>query len=307
MLQPVGRHVWQGVAHVSAGGQGDPSGASVALVVVRDGPRTWLLGSGPTPAFGAALACAVWRDTGHVVTDVINTRAQAELALGNAAFPRARLWALAGVARAMRRQCPQCLARMKARLGAVGDSLQPTAIRVPPFRVDRVDRVDHVDHLHRMDHLGRAGAPTGRLGPFRWWALQRAPGSPVLVLQHRADRIVIAQGLLWPGAVPDLRDTTLADMRNSLVHLQALAMDHRLVGDVGAADPLGSPADVASHLAYLDALQRAVSQALQRGDVEAHAPAAQALPDFASLAWYDERHPLNVQRAWRELEAAVFR
>jgi hypothetical protein len=104
--------------------------------------------------------------------------------------------------------------------------------------------------------------------------------------------------------VPDLRETTQADMHESLVRLHAIAQGHTLLGDAGAA---GSQADVASHLAYLAALRRAVGDALRRGDVEGSATAGLALPEFAPLGMLAERHPLNVQRAWRELEAALFR
>lgn len=256
---------------------------AATLVVVRDGARTWLVGSGPTPAHGWALACAVRRATGHAVTDVINTRAQAELALGNAAFAPARLWALGDVAQAMQRQCPRCLARMKERLGPRAQDLADSMIRVPTLRVDR------------------GAASSGRLGPFRWWALERAAGSRTLVLHHPADRTVIAQGLVWMGGVPDLRDTTLTHLRQSLARLHRITQGRAVLGEAGG---VGSPDDVASHLAYLDALEQAVGEALERGDLEAAVP---ALAGFAMKPNYGRQHPLNLQRAWRELEPAVFR
>ena len=86
-LQPVSPNVWR-----VAAARGDPvasnRGVTTQLVLVRDGARLWLIGSGPTPAFGSALACAVRRTTGRAVTDIVNTRAAPELALGNVAFER---------------------------------------------------------------------------------------------------------------------------------------------------------------------------------------------------------------------------
>ena len=285
VLQRIGPQLWQVPSTVAPPDAANPTGASSGLAVVADGRRLWLVGSGPTPAFGAALACALHRATGRAVTDVINTRPHAELALGNAAFPQARVWALSDVAHTMRRHCPQCLARLKARLGVEGDSLQLAAIRLPTHRVDR----------------GTAAA--GRLGPFRWWALPRAPGARVLVLQHRNTGVVLAQGLVWVEGVPDLRETTLAAMRPSLARLHVLAQGHAVLGEAGG---FGSQADVSSHLLYLDTMHSAVSDAVQRGDVEGVATAELGMAAFAARAGYAWLHPLNLQRAWRELEAAAF-
>lgn len=279
-LLPVATNVWRVPA---AGTEPDPTngGATIQLVLVRDGMRLWLVGSGPTPAFGAALACAIERMTGRQVTDVVNTRAAPELALGNFAFPRARLWALPDVIVAMRARCAQCQDQLRSRIGAAGESLHPDRIRAPTLAV------------------GRATQATGRLGPFVWHALPRRRGERTLVLRHRG--IVIAQGLLWPGDVPDLRDTHAATMTTTLHRLRGLSSGAMLLGERGAP---AAAAQLDSHLAYLEGLRN--SLASQLGSAEGASVSAD-LPAFAGLPGYPTTHPLNVQRMWRELELELFR
>ncbi len=282
---PVAANIWRVAA---ARGESDAANAGVVAqrVVVRDGRRVWLIGSGPTPACGAALACAIRQQLGRPVTDVVNTRAAAELAMGNVAFPTARLWALPDVIALMRSRCGACLERLRARLGAAGASLAHDRIRVPTRPV------------------GRPGAARGRLGPFDWRALPRAPGERTLVLRHRSGQLVVAQGLLWAGDVPNLRDTRSATLLASLRALQRDAAGARLLGEHG--DPAGAHA-VAQHVAYIEALRSAVRLHLTRGDVDGAAGSGVELPAFAALPGYAPGHPLNLQRVWRELETEVFR
>jgi hypothetical protein len=281
-LLVVAPNVWRVPA---ARGEADAAngGVTIQLVLVRDGARSWLIGSGPTPAFGAALACAIERDTGRRVTDIVNTRAAPELALANIAFPTARLWALADVIEAMRARCATCLARLKARIGEVGASLKAEAIRAPKLPV------------------GTAQQRRGRLGPFDWLALPRRPGERTLVLRHRASRVVIAQGLVWAGDLPDLREAESEAMRASLHRLRGFAADATLLGEQG--DPERGAQAVDTQLVYLDALRRAIAPQLATGDAAARAD----LPAFAHLPGYAATHPLNVQRVWRELEPGLFR
>ena len=275
-LLPVARDVWRVPA---ARGQPDEAnrGVTIQLVLVRDGTRVWLVGSGPTPAFGAALACAARRITGQAVTDVVNTHVAPELSLGNSAFPGARLWALPQVIAAMQERCGQCLARLKDQIGPAGRSLVNEAIRVPTGLVQ-----------------------PGRLGPFDALALDRQPGEPALVLRHRRSKIVIAQGLLWADAVPDLYGTTSEALLQSLGALERFATGARLIGEQG--DVVG-PAALAAQRSYVEALRQAVRQRLASGDVQGDVP----LPAYAELPGYATQHPLNVQRVWRELEPELFR
>lgn len=288
VLEPIGAGVWRVPA---ARGEPTPAngGATAQLVLAVDHDRLWLVGTGPTPAFGAALACAVERSTGRHVTDVIVTRAAPELAMGNLAFAGARLRALPDVIETMRARCGQCMARSKVRLGAAGESLSDEAIRVPDAAI------------------GVANQTHGHIGPFEWLGVERAPGEHLLVLkltEPLAGPFVIAQGLLWAGDVPDLRDTQSVAMLASLRALQAFAGDARLLGEQG---DIAQPTEIARHIDYIESLQSAVRGHLARGAAQGAAGSEVDLPAFAALPGYAARHPLNVQHVWRELEPEVFR
>jgi hypothetical protein len=284
-LVQVQAQVWRVVA-----ARGEPNaanaGVTTQLVVVRDGTRTWLIGSGPSPDFGQALACSIQQRFGRPVTDVINTRAAPELAMGNSAFSSARIWALPDVRVAMQARCPQCQDRLKARIGDAGNSLLPGSIVTPNATV------------------GAAGQQRGQLGPFNWLALSRAPGESVLVLRHRQARVVIAQGLLWAGDVPHLQDTRIDAMLRSWRRLMAFATSARLLGEQGDVSRVAA---VAEHLRYLTQLRDTALPHLRQGDMDGATGQGLDLPDFVGRPSYSQQHPLNAQHVWRELEPEIFR
>jgi len=285
-LEPVAPQVWR-VAAAEGESTPDNGGLVTESVLLLERDRLWLVGSGPTPARGEALACAIEQSLGRKVTDVINTRAHPELAMGNTAFPAARVWALDDVARAMDKRCRECLARLAQRIGGAGARLDDSAIRVPDKR------------------LGADGASQGQLGPFQWWALTRAKGERTLVLRLRERPIVIAQGLVWPGAVPNLRDTDSAMLLDSLRALRGIARGAITV--LGEQGPSGTPDDINSHMDYLVSLRAAVRARLRNGADANAAIAAISLPMFGKRVGNGEIDALNRQRVWREMEDASFR
>jgi glyoxylase-like metal-dependent hydrolase (beta-lactamase superfamily II) len=286
VLESVAPQVWR-VAAAEGESTPDNGGMVTESVLVLERDRLWLVGSGPTPARGEALACAIEAQLGRKVTDLVNTRAHPELAMGNTAFAAARLWALDDVARAMGKRCRDCLARLAQRIGGAGARLDDSAIRVPDKRI------------------GADGAPQGQLGPFQWWALPRAPGDRTLVLRLRERPIVIAQGLVWPGAVPNLRDTDSAVMLDSLRALRSIAKGAVTV--LGEQGPTGTPEDINSHMDYLVSLRAAVRARMRNGIDENAGLAAISLPMFGKRLGNGEIDALNRQRVWRELEKAMFR
>lgn len=259
-------------------------GAISNLLVVHRAGRTWLLGSGPTPAYGRALQCQLQARLGWRVTDVVSPWPRPELVLGATAFPQARLWSHADVATTMRERCPRCVARMKPRLaGAAGD------LGLQPIRI-----ADHLFH-------GEAG----QVGPFRWWRLLRSDATAVTVYRLADLPLWVAHGLLWADAPPDLRDAELEPMAASYARLAELA---RADGDAARWLPeqgeVMGPDAPARHARYLRQLKSDVLAALRLGTLETDPPpppAAQSLPLDDGL-----RHSLNWQRAWHLLEAEAF-
>lgn len=282
-LSPEAPGVWSVRAqpgHANA----DNRGFVTNLLVVRDGAQVWLIGSGPSPRFARALACRARETVGRGVTDVVSPWPRPELVLGARAFGRARHWAHAEVAQAMRLQCADCVARLRQRLGAAAADLGARPARLP----------DHLLH----------GA-NGQLGPFDWWRVQRAPGITVTFWHVRRAALMTAQGLLWAGGLPDLRGSDLAHMQAATRQLRAIAAAAapplRLLGEQGA--PAGL-AQVDAHLHYwaaltaaIDAAQAGGADGTQTGRTLAGVDAAQ----LSSLA-----HELNWQLAWRQAEDAAF-
>jgi hypothetical protein len=272
------------------------------------GLRWWLLGSGPSPAVGRALACQLQQRLGAVVSDVISPWARPELVLGVAgltggregvgvvtgvgvgapagpgtAAVAVRHWAHAAVADAMAEQCSHCVDRLRQRLGVAADDLGPDPIRLPDHRLQ-----------------GEQGA----LGPFRWWRLPRAEGRWVTVWRLRATPLWLAPGLLDGNGPPDGRDADLAMLRDASRQLARwAAADGPAAVFVGEQGPVMDSGAPARHAAYWDALLAAATAAVNRGDDEtAPAPGWPGLPArWAAAAW----HGLNWQRAWRQVEPQV--
>lgn len=260
------------------------------LLAHREGDRLWLLGSGATPRLGRAIRCRLEARAGQPVTDLINPWPRPEHVMGNRAFPRARIWAHAEVAATLQARCPRCIARLRAQLGRHGAELGPGlhALRLPTDTVQ--------------------GA-SGRLGPFRWWRLDRGEATPVTVWRLDAAALLWAPGLLWTADAPELRDATLAALEPSTEALQALLADAppgggtwRLVPEQG---PLAGPEAVDATRAYWRGLREAVDAAQARGATGTEAPPT-ALPGVPAAWTTQARHALNWQRAWREREAASF-
>lgn len=269
--------------HVLEAHDADPSagnqGFTTSLVAVEHGPRLWLVGAGPTPRFAQSVREAL----GRPVTDLVLTRPHGPLTLGAAAFGNARRWALGATAAVMARDCATCRAQLAQAIGAeAASSLLPPLIRLPDHRVDP------------------AGHTSGRLGPFHWRALPRAAGQPVLLLKVAGTGWWVAQGLVWPAAVPDLRGTDEAVIDATWRGLHdAMEPGERVIGERG--EP-GGRIEPQRHARYLQALQRAVDAALASGRSAGEAVLDLALPPAQAL-----QHALNTQRVWRAREEAWLR
>jgi len=311
-LQALAPGVWWLPA---ASGDASPAnrGQVSSLMLVRQGQgagaRLWAVGSGPSPAFGRRLACQVRRQLGARVTDAISPWSRPELVLGVAGLRAAsapgaarpaeaaalapaalpgpvRHWAHASVARAMAAHCPHCVDRLRLRLGPAAADLGDDPIRLP-------DQLLHGE--------------SGRLGPFDWWLLPRAPGRDLTVwrlARPGQPALWLAPGLLQGAGPPDGREATLALLQQSSTRLAALAEADgpaaRFIGDQGPLLPAGAPA---AHARYWAGLLAAAEAAVLRGDDEAAPPPPWPGLDaaWAAAPW----HALNWQRAWRQAEETV--
>jgi hypothetical protein len=266
------------------GSPGDATAANrgqvVNAIAVRQGDTLWLIGSGPSPIVGAAIACRLLAVTGLAVTDVVAPWARPEAVLGNRAFAGATLWALSEVAAAMRQRCVRCIARLQSRLGEAAADVSDSAIVIP-------------DHLL----VGESGT----VGPLRWWRLTRDSDQVVTVFRLLDRPYWFAPGLLWSASPPDGRDADIVTMGKSTQALLNLAAaDGASAHWLGEQGPPASADLTQRHVDYWAALLAAVDRSVERGDNETAPPPAQAglPPEWSSHPW----HGFNWQRAWRQSE-----
>lgn len=281
VFKPLAPGLWW-LPGVAGDADADNRGQVSNLVLAVEGPQVWLLGSGPTAAFGRALACQVRRQWGLPITDVVSPWPHPELVLGVAGLGPVRHWGHADVAAAMQQRCPHCVQRLRQQLGAAAVDVDAEPIRVP-------DLLLHGD--------------TGRLGPWRWWKLSRGSGFPATVWQWRETPLRTAHGLLWAGGAPDARDAdvqTLARSTQRLLQQPGAGRSNPPLRWLGEQGP--PSADLPrQHRRYWNDLLQAVAAAQARGELETAPPAPPAL-----LRADDPRHALNWQRAWRQMEAVAF-
>jgi hypothetical protein len=269
-------------------GPGGAAGEGVRLLVARDGPGLWALGSGPWPAWGRALACQLPRRLGLPLRGVISPLARPEQVLGAVGLPAGVVHlAHEDVAAAMARQCPRCIARWREQLAAIG---APAAEWLPPTLQAAVPTL-------------RLTGGSGRIGPWRWWRLPVGPARTLTLWRWVHGPWWHAPGLLAAeGQPPDGSDSTLGGLREATARALALsATDGDAASWTGGAPARPRPrAALQAQRDYWDGLAQALDQALAEGRPEAAPPPSwPGLPaDWAARP----RHALNWQRAWRERE-----
>lgn len=251
------------------------------LLLATAGGRLWLLGSGPSPAFGRRLAQSLRARWGARPLTVVSPWPRPELVLGVAGLGEDAVHvAHAEVAAQMAQRCAGCVERLRARLGAAAADLgEADPVRLPTSLLQ---------------------GERGGLGPWRWWRLQRAADVTVTVWQHAGSGFVAAPGLLWDGGAPDGRDADIARLGEATAALARLPGASRPAGWIGEQGAPQGPGAAAAAAAYWTALQAAVAAALERGDSGETAPAT--LPGIAPRVTAHPHHALNWQRAWRQAE-----
>lgn len=231
---------------------------------------------GPTAAFGARLRAAIAALTPKPVVLLINSHAQAEVALANSAFPGVPARAHPRVVRFMDARCTVCLDNLRAVLG--DEALAGTSIVVPQPVDDRV-------------HTITAGGRRLRLLPFA-----AAATVADLAVLDEASGTLFAGALAAGRAVPDLHD---ADLTGWLTALERL-WQQPFVTVVPGRGSVGREA-LADTAGYLNALQRVARREVAAGTDLAGVTAA--LPQFEAWPGYDALHAANLRRAFVQAEA----
>ncbi len=282
LLDPLRPGVFVARAH-NAEAMRANAGAVVPSLVHVTRAGVLVVDPGPQAAWGRALLGAIRALTAQPVRWVVNTHAHPENVLANAAFaglrPRPLFLASAATAALMRQRCEACLASLGAQLGRA--AMRDTAIVLPE------PALQHGAWLHT--------------GGTAWQVRVHAPAHSTsdTVLYAPQLRLVCAGGLAYRERVPEMQEASLQGWRQALRQLIALP------ADAVVATAAGTPAQtLVPTLAYLDALADGIGAALAAGRDASQAADAVAAGPFRHWRHFPTRHPLNLQRAWRQLEDA---
>ena len=237
-----------------------------------------LVDPGPSHREGVALKRVLERKLQRTVVAQIDTHAHPENVMAAGAFPRVPVIASDLTATLMGERCVRCLARLRKQVGQ--DAMRGTEIVLPTRTVLQSDnrviggrslRLLRFEHAHVRGDLAVFDIATGTL---------------------------FAGGLAVSGFVPDMGEASFAGWRSALADLIALGPRQTVPGQgrVGAGDPL------AETRGYLDDLAAFVRRELRAGGDLASALERADMQAYRAWTGYRERHLLNVQRVWQELE-----
>jgi glyoxylase-like metal-dependent hydrolase (beta-lactamase superfamily II) len=236
--------------------------------------------SGLSAAFAEHMLRSIRARTGKPLALVILTWPMDEAIFGATVFQQhgAPVLAHEAAARLIAERCRRCLESRTAALG--GELMGGT--RIP--RPDRVFKGSQTVTVagRRLELLDESGAAS--------------PGS--IAVWDRGSGVLFAGALASFGRIPETRDGDLGEWRRALQRLAALPA--RAV--IPAHGWAGSPVDLASVAAYIEALEQRTRQAYAAGASLLDAPRTVAAENYRGWALYDSVHPRNVHHAYLELE-----
>ena len=255
----------------------DNAGVVVNSAVLLNGRRALLIDPGPHWRRGVMLRQSLQQQLGAQVVAVVNTHAHPENVLGNAAFADLPIYASAETTRLMKSRCKICRQHLGEIVGA--QFMRETPLVFP-------------SRLLRDGQNWRWGRHDLKVAVF-----SQAHSPSDLSLFEPASGVLFAGGLSYRERIPEMQEASLAGWIAALQRLQHWPT--RFVIGNGT----GTPADTLEPtLRYLLALREQVSAAINQG--EAVTTFLNQPPNGEWQGWraYPERHALNVQRAWTELE-----
>jgi len=240
--------------------------------------------SGPHYRYGKAMLTAIRGVTRKPVRLLINTHAHPENVLGNRAFAERGIpvLATARTRQLMRERCPACVKNFSRQLGR--EWMKGTRIVLPGKTVSGSAGLSVAGLRLRLIDNG--------------WAHTESD----LSVFDEGSGVLFTGGLVYVKEIPHMREASVKGWLKALASLGELPLRHVVPGQ-GAA---GGGETLDGVLGYLRALDRFAQAALARGVDASAILAGSEMPAYADWALYAERHPLNVQRAFTELEAAAW-
>lgn len=243
-----------------------------------------VIDSGANLRQGKAILAAIRQVTRRPVILLIDTHPHPQNVLGNAAFARRRIpiLATAMTAEKMNERCPRCLEHLTASVGA--EAMAGSEIVLPQQRITAETTVDLGDRRVRV-------IPTG-------WGHSEGD----LVVLDEPSGVLFTADLVYAGQIPHLSEARIEGWLKALDLL--LTLPARQV--VPGRGPLGTPQAIEDFRRYLATLYACVVADYRAGRTLDETLNRLDLSEFHNWQGYAERHPLNIQHVWYEIERNDF-
>lgn len=274
--------------YVIPGIVGDPSPenrgrvVNTGFIVGRTG--VVIIDSGANHDQGRAILATVRRITQKPVKLLIDTHPHPQNVLGNGAFAARGIpiLATAVTAEKMNERCPRCLENLSASVGA--EAMRDTRIVLPQQTLD-------------METTLTIGGRQLRLIPTGWGHSE----GDLAVLDSQTGTLFTSD-LVYADQIPHLSEARIEGWLAALDALSALPA--RVV--VPGRGPVGTASRIATFRRYLQQLHDQVATAYHAGRTLDETLRQIDLPEFHGWQGYAERHPLNIQHVWYEVERNDF-
>lgn len=243
-----------------------------------------VIDSGANRRQGEVILAAIRQVTRRPVILLIDTHPHPQNVLGNIAFARRHIpiLATAMTAEKMNERCPRCLEHLTASVGA--EAMAGSEIVLPQQRITAATTIDLGDRRIRL-------IPTG-------WGHSEGD----LVALDEPSGVLFTADLVYAGQIPHLSEARIDGWLKALDLL--LTLPARQV--VPGRGPLGTRQAIANFRRYIAALYTQVAADYRAGHTLDETLTRLDMPEFHDWQGYAERHPLNIQHVWYEIERNDF-
>jgi len=240
-----------------------------------------VIDSGANLYHGKAILATVAKLTTKPVKLLIDTHPNPNYVLGNMAFAQRGIPILStdATANAMMERCTHCIANLTISIGK--EAMQGTDIVQPQQRINSTRNLTIAGRQIRLLHFGHA----------------RTEGD--LAVLDVASGVLFAGDLVYRGQIQHFAE---ANFRGWISALNQLEQEPIKVLVPGRGD-IGDLSALVTMRSYLVQLQSRVGAAYRDGRSTDETLALVEVPEFFDWRGYTRNHPLNVQRAYFEIEA----
>lgn len=257
--------------------------ANVAYVVGKTGVLVW--NTGVSHRHGQQLLANILDAVDRPIRLAIVSHAYQDVLFGWSAFNEIGIpvWMHQGTELLMRQRCHTCLERLTELLGA--PAMFGTRLVEPAHRITGSENIDTIGRPMALIDSQFSSGPNDLM------LFDHATGTLFSGVTVQTDRLV------------DIHDGRYEGWIAALEAVQALPVRH-VVPDYGA---IGDAGAITRTLAYLSALDRQVTDMLDRGITLSAAIDSAPLTEFAQLRGYQETHGRNIQTRYLALESRYFK